>query len=114
MKGKRNMAKGWEEFKNQVEGMGSSVGLKEKVYWELSRCSDRHNEYVLIVMEKFDELSNEDKREVVQMLVGSLWTGRKQLADEMIENGKVNPKARSMEVVIKPEYFFGSGSNRWK
>ncbi len=105
---------GWQEFKKQVEGMGDSIGLKEKIYWELSRCSKRHEDYMLIVMEKFDELSKEDKKEVVQMIVSSLWTCRNQLTKELIENGKVNPKARLMEVVIKPEYFFGSGSNKWE
>jgi len=103
----------WQKFVEEVEGAGCDVGLKEKIYWELSRCSERHNDYVLIVMEKFDELSNEDKREVVQMIVSSLWTNRKQLANEMIENGKVNSKAKNFEAVIKPEYFFGSGSNKW-
>lgn len=99
----------WLEFKEKVEADGDSVGLKEKIFWEISRCSDRHSDYMLLVMEKFDKLSNEDKIEVVQMLWGSLSTNREQLVEYIRKSGgKAGDPSR-----MKPEYFFGS-SKKWE
>jgi len=99
----------YQDFKDKIEASGESVGLKEKIFWEISRCSDRHSDYMLMVMEQFDKLSNLDKIEVVQMLWGSLTTNREQLVEYIRKSGgKAGDPSK-----MKPEYFFGTGS-KWK
>lgn len=99
----------YQKFKETIESKFGKIGLKEKIYWEITRCSDRHESYMLKIMEEFDKLSNDHKVEVVQMLWGALLTNREQLAEYIRKSGERCAKPDS----LKPEYFFG-GSKKWE
>ncbi len=103
----------WQAFKEKLEAKGDKVGEKEKIFWEISRCSDRHSDYMLMVMEHFDKLSNEEKIEVVQMLWGSLTTNRLQLYTELKKREEEKGRILKDPTSLKPEYFFGS-SKKWE
>lgn len=94
---------GWTEFKRKIEERGNTIRLTDKIFWEISRCSDRHNDYMVMVMDEFDKLSNLDKIDVVQMLWGSLIVSRKQFVEATRKNGEKISNADS----VHPEYFFG-------
>jgi len=97
------------EFKERIESIdGLEIGNKEKIFWEISRCSDRHEAYMLKLMEEFTKLPNEEKIEVVQMLWGAITTNREQLAHYIRKSGEKCGDPHGM----KPEYFFG-GSKKW-
>jgi len=98
----------YQKFKEKIESDFGEIGLKEKIYWEITRCSERHEPYMLTIMEQFDKLPDDHKIQVVQMLWGALLTNREQLAKYIRKSGEKCADPTS----LKPEYFFG-GSKKW-